>query len=176
MRGDDGVCAAYAPVHASPLEPGTDNHFATGFENPGRGTKTLGVKLRVAHASAVVEDVHRTLDRLGGESGMGAERVNNGVQFAIVQFSAASRCPLFAFAGCAEDRVSGSVQSFFGMVSIEDLSGLGKSSAAVFQIQTEPSPSTTQREASVKPRRVASRSTRSAKSDRSGLVSVVAAL
>ena len=52
----------------------------------------------------------------------------------------------------------------------------GNRSRVVFQIQVEPSPSTTQREASVKPRRVDSRSTRSAKSDRPGLVSAVAAL
>jgi len=46
------------------------------------------------------------------------------MQFAIVQFGAARGSPLFAFAGCAEDRVSGSVQSFFGVVPIENLNGL----------------------------------------------------
>ena len=57
---------------------------------------------------------------------MGLESVDDSVEFAIIQFSAARRCPVFAFAGCAEDRLSGSVQSFFGVESIEDLSGLGE--------------------------------------------------
>src|SRR5215469_7142503 len=57
---------------------------------------------------------------------MEAELVDNGVQVALIQFRAARRCPLVTFAGCAEDRLGGSVQSFFGVVPIENLSGLGK--------------------------------------------------
>ena len=52
----------------------------------------------------------------------------------------------------------------------------GNNSVAVFQIQMEPSPSTAQRSALAKPRRFASRSTRSAKSDLSVSVSRAAAL
>src|ERR1022692_3742415 len=55
-QGDDGVCATHGPVHASPLKPGTDRHFAAGLEDAGGGTETLGAKFRVTHASAIVED------------------------------------------------------------------------------------------------------------------------
>src|SRR5207302_11348765 len=95
------------------------------FEDSGRGTKTLSVELRVAHASAVVEDVHGTLGGFG-ESGMGAERMDNGAQVALIQFCTARRSPQVAFAGCAEDRLSGSVQSFFGVVAIQNLNGSGE--------------------------------------------------
>src|ERR1035437_8584861 len=114
-QGDDGVCAIDGPMHASPLEAGSDYHFASSREDAGGGTQTLGVKLRVAHTSAIVEDVHRAFGRLGGGSGMGSKSVHDGVQFAIIQFRAARLCPSFAFAGCAEDRLSSSVQSFFGV-------------------------------------------------------------
>src|SRR5260370_7696689 len=57
---------------------------------------------------------------------MGAESVDDGVQFAIIQFLTADGGPLFAFTGCAEDRLSSSVQSFFCMEPIEDLNGLGE--------------------------------------------------
>ena len=84
----------------------------------------MGAKFRVTHARAIVEDVQRALGGLG--AGMGAESVDDGMQFAIVEFRAARRGPWFAFAGDAEDRLSGSVQSFFGVVLIEDLSSLGE--------------------------------------------------
>jgi hypothetical protein len=57
---------------------------------------------------------------------MGTEGVHDVMQFAIVQFRTPRRCPLVAFAGCPEDRLIGSVQSFFVMVPIENLSGLGE--------------------------------------------------
>jgi hypothetical protein len=57
---------------------------------------------------------------------VGAKRVDDGVQFSVIQFGAARRCPLFAFAGYAKDRLSGSVQSFFDVEPIQDLNGLGK--------------------------------------------------
>src|ERR1022692_1433496 len=125
-RGDDGVCATHGPVHASPLKPGTDRHFAAGLEDAGGGTETLGAKFRVTHASAIVEDVQRAFGGLGAGSEMGTESVDDGMQFALIEFRAARRCPWFAFAGCAEDRLSGSVQSFFGVVPIENLCSLGE--------------------------------------------------
>src|ERR1017187_7429578 len=82
-QGDDGVCALDGPVHASPFEPGADHHFASRLEDAGGGAQTLGVKLRVAHASAIAEDILRTFGRLGEGSGMGLESVDDGVQFAI---------------------------------------------------------------------------------------------
>jgi len=94
---------------ASPFQPGSDHHLASGLEDTGGGAQTLGVKLPVAHASTIVEDVERAFGRLGEGSGMRSKSVDDGVQFAIIQFSAARRCPLFAFAGCAEDRLSGFV-------------------------------------------------------------------
>src|ERR1039457_6425187 len=78
-QGDDGVCAIDGPMHARPFEPSPDHHFASSLEDAGGGTQTLGVELRVAHASAIVENVHGAFGRLGGGSGMGSERVNDGV-------------------------------------------------------------------------------------------------
>jgi hypothetical protein len=54
------------------------------------------------------------------------EGANDSLQFAVIQFYAARCCPLLTFAGSAEDRLSGSVQSFFGVVAIEDLGSLGE--------------------------------------------------
>src|SRR6266571_4211987 len=70
-QGDDGVCALDGPVHASPFEPGPDHHFASSLQHAGGGTQALGMKRRVAHASAIMEDVQRAFGRLGGGSGMG---------------------------------------------------------------------------------------------------------
>src|SRR5437899_12077972 len=114
------------PVHARSLKPSANRHFAAGLEDACGGTETLGSKFRVAHASAIVKDVQRAFGRLGTGSGMGTEGVDDVMQFAIVQFRAPRRCPGVAFAGCAEDRLSGSVQSFFGMVPIENLRGSGE--------------------------------------------------
>jgi hypothetical protein len=57
---------------------------------------------------------------------MRAERVHDGVQFAVIQFGAARFGPRFGFVGSMADRLSRSVQHLFGMVTIQDLSGLGK--------------------------------------------------
>src|ERR1035437_5654647 len=62
-QGDDGVCAIDGPMHARPFEPSPDHHFASSLEDAGGGTQTLGVELRVAHASAIVEHVHGALGR-----------------------------------------------------------------------------------------------------------------
>src|ERR1700693_503077 len=125
-QSDDGICAIDSPVHARPFEASSDRHFASSFEDAGGGTQTLGVKFRVAHASAIVKDVQRAFGGLGGRSGMGAKSVDDGAQLAVIQFRAARRCPLLAFGGGAEDRLSGLVQSLFGVVPIEDLNGLGE--------------------------------------------------
>src|SRR5467141_683330 len=58
-QGDDGIGPLDGPVHASPLEACSDHHFASRFEDAGGGTQTLSVKLRVAHASAIAEDIQR---------------------------------------------------------------------------------------------------------------------
>ncbi len=92
----------------------------------GGGTVNPGVKFLVSHAGAIAEDVQRALGGLGGSSGMRPESMDDGVQLAVIEFRAARRCPLLGFAGGTEDRLRGSVQSFFGMVPIEDLSSLWK--------------------------------------------------
>lgn len=125
-QGDDGVCAIDGPVHASPFEASSDRYFAASLDNAGGCAQALGAKLWVAHARAIAEDVHRAFDRLVGGSGMEAESVDNRSQFAFIQFLASRIHPHFAFAGCAEDRLRGPVQSFFGVVPIQDLSGLGE--------------------------------------------------
>ena len=83
-QGDDGVGAVHSPVHASPLQPGANRHFATRFEDTSGSTETLGAKLRVAHASAIVKDVERAFSRLSAGTGMGMERANDSLQFAII--------------------------------------------------------------------------------------------
>src|SRR5438093_13012682 len=60
-QGDDGIGPLDGPVHASPLEACSDHHFASRFEDAGAGTQTRSVKLRVAHASAIADDIPRTL-------------------------------------------------------------------------------------------------------------------
>ena len=58
---------------------------------------------------------------------MGPERLDDGLQLALVQFGTARRGPWFGFwAGCTKDRLSDSVQGFFGMEPIQDLDGLRK--------------------------------------------------
>src|ERR1039457_7159387 len=115
-QGDDGVCATHGPVHASPLKPGTDRHFAAGLEDAGGGTETLGAKFRVTHASAIVEDVQRAFGGLGAGSEMGTESVDDGMQFALIEFGPARRAPWFAFAVGPKDRLSVWVQTFLGVV------------------------------------------------------------
>src|ERR1035437_6651641 len=68
-QGDDGVCAVDGPVHAGAFEAGPDPHLASSLEDAGGGAQTLGVKLWVAHASAIVKDVHCGFGRLGGGRG-----------------------------------------------------------------------------------------------------------
>ena len=36
------ICAVYSPVHARPLEPGTDHHFASGLADTGWDFKRIG--------------------------------------------------------------------------------------------------------------------------------------
>src|SRR2546426_621813 len=57
---DDGVGTSDAPVHAGPLEPGPDCHFASSLQDAGGGTQTLCVELRIAHAMAVAKNVDCT--------------------------------------------------------------------------------------------------------------------
>src|SRR5438067_12213487 len=83
-QGDDGIGPLDGPVHASPLEACSDHHFASRFEDAGGGTQTLSVKLRVAHASAIAEDIQRTLCRLGRGIGVGSERVDVGADVAVI--------------------------------------------------------------------------------------------
>jgi hypothetical protein len=93
----------------------------------------------------------------------------------IIQFGAALRGPWLGFqAGCAGDRLSGSVQRFLDVEPIEDLDSLRKQFRGGV-----PDPGRAiahQHRASGRRGREASRNTRSARSDRLGLVSRVAAL
>src|ERR1019366_2687857 len=58
---------------------------------------------------------------------MGSERADDGLQLPLIQFGTARRGPWFGFrAGGTKDRLSGSMQSFFGMISVENLDGLRK--------------------------------------------------
>ena len=58
---------------------------------------------------------------------MGTERADDGTQFSVIQFGTARRGPWFGlWAGGTKDRLSGAVQSFFDVVPIQDLNGLGK--------------------------------------------------
>lgn len=84
----------------------------------------MGVKFRVAHASAIVEDVQRAFGSLGVGSSISQEGMDNRMQFPIVKFGATRRCPWLTFTGRAEDRLSRPVQGLFGVVSVENLSSL----------------------------------------------------
>ena len=120
---------ALAPevVQCMPLQPGPDHHFAPSFQDAGRRAETQCVKLRVAHTTPIAKDVHRALGRLVGGMDMGAECVNDGAQFSVIQFGTTRRGPSFGlWADGTEDRLSGSVQGFFSVVPIQDRNGLGK--------------------------------------------------
>jgi len=54
------------------------------------------------------------------------ESVDNRSQFTFIQFLASRIHPHFACTDRAEGRLRGSVQSFFSVVPIQNLSGLGE--------------------------------------------------
>jgi hypothetical protein len=96
LREVDGIAApgtATPPLAAMP-----DAHQPSCPDlDAGGGAQALGMKPRVSHAGAIAEEVQHAFGRLGGRSGIGAERVDNDVQFAVAQFRAAHRCPCFGF-------------------------------------------------------------------------------
>jgi hypothetical protein len=83
------------------------------------------VKLRVAHAGSIAEDIQRAFDRFGAGI-IGTKLVDEGTQFSVIQFGAARFSPLFSLGGCAEDRLGSSIESLFDAESIQDLNGVGK--------------------------------------------------
>ena len=95
-QGDDCVGAGDTPVHAGPLESGSDRYFASGLENAGGGTQTLCLELWVAHATPVANNVGGTFCRFNGGADIGPEGADDGAQLSVVQFGAARRCPLMA--------------------------------------------------------------------------------
>jgi hypothetical protein len=85
------------------------------------------MELGIAHATAVAKNVEGTFCRFLGGIDMRPERSDDGLQLSIIQFGTARRGPWFGFqAGCARDRLSGSVQRFLDVEPIEDLGGLRK--------------------------------------------------
>src|ERR1700736_473716 len=70
-EGDDGVGAGSGPVHAGPLEPGSNHYFASGFQDAGGSAQTPCVKLRVSHTAAIAKDIRRAFGRLVGGTDMG---------------------------------------------------------------------------------------------------------
>src|ERR1019366_1842599 len=106
---------------------GSDHDFASGFQDASGSAQTLCVKLRVSHTTAIAKDVRRAFGRLVGGTDMGTECMDDGTQSSVIQFGTARRGPGFGLlAGGTKDRLSGSVQGFFDVVSIQDLNGLGK--------------------------------------------------
>jgi hypothetical protein len=57
-------------VHARPLEPGSDHHFATSLDHAGRSAKTLFVELWISHAPSIFPNVRNTLPHLFVLSGV----------------------------------------------------------------------------------------------------------
>ena len=58
---------------------------------------------------------------------MGTERMDDGTQFFVIQFSTPRHGPWFdLLAGGTKDRLSGAVKGFFDVVPIQNLNGLGK--------------------------------------------------
>jgi len=167
-------------VHAGALEPGTDGDFASRLDNAGGSTQTLRMKVGITYPFAIVPKVFGALACFIVLECSLVECMQKGLDAALVEFVIALLNPLPAlFTVGAVDYLANIAEVLFGVKAIQDLDGLRKQFAGgvpEFQIQAEPSPGTAQRGASVKPRRVASRNTRSAKSDRVMLVSGTAAL
>ena len=126
-QGDNGIGSVQGPVHAGALEASADGHLAAGFDDAGGGAETLGVKLGVAHAVTVGLEVVESAAGVFTGGGMAAERRQQSVEAACVQFL------MSAFDPCRGARVGGSVESFgqvaevlLGVKAIDDLPGLGK--------------------------------------------------
>jgi hypothetical protein len=85
---------------------------------------------------------------------MGAESMDDSVQFAIIQFSAGAVAR--SLPGLVGPKIDGAVRGKASLAWNRSRIGmaLGNRSLAVFQIQAEPSPTTAQRDASVRPRRL----------------------
>ena len=97
-------------MHAGPLEPGPNRHFAPGLQDAGGGAQTQCMELWIAHATAVANNVGGAFGRFIGGAEVRPERCDDGPQLSIIQFGAARRGPCFGFrAGCAKDRLSGSM-------------------------------------------------------------------
>ena len=61
---DDRINAGDGPVHPGAFAPRSDGEFATGLDDPSRGTQPSLPELRVAHALAVAFDIVDALARL----------------------------------------------------------------------------------------------------------------
>jgi hypothetical protein len=95
------------------------------------------------HAGAIAEDVQDAFGRFGGRTGMGTERVDNEVQFPVVEVRATCRSPHFGFVSAgSEDRLRSAVQGLFDVEAIKDLDGLWKQLPGSFPDPGEPLPST----------------------------------
>ena len=98
-----------------------------GLQDARGGAQILRMELWIAHATAVANNVGGAFSRFVGETDIRPERSDDGLQLSIVQLGTARCGPRFGFrVGCAKDRLSGPVQSFFGMEPVQDLDGLRK--------------------------------------------------
>ena len=106
----------HGPVHAGPLKPGADQPLCSQPRGRRWRYRTLGAKFRVTHARGIVEAVQRHLAALGQASARRAWTVH-----AVCH----RRVPCM-LSLVARNRLSGSVQSYSGVVPIENLSSLGE--------------------------------------------------
>lgn len=86
-------------MHTRALQTSSYGDFATGFEDAGGGTEALFVEPGIAHAVAIAMDIKSGSRGVGAVCSMRTERVDNGAEFAVVQFAATRHCPPFGLLG-----------------------------------------------------------------------------
>lgn len=126
-QGDDGVNPFRGPVHASFLETAADGDLASGLDDPGADTKSLGPELGVPHAVTVFLDVGDRVLSLDDPGGIDPKGGEDRIDVSRIEFGLAFFDPREgSFALRTEDRLSDRSQVLLCMEEVKDLNGFGK--------------------------------------------------
>jgi hypothetical protein len=126
-ESDDGVGAADGPTHPSSFETCADGYLASGFHNAGGSAKALGVELWVAHTVSVGLEIVKAATCFLRARDLAADGVEQSLEFSGVEFFLPTFCPLRrAWMSEAIESFSEITQVLFGMIAVNNLSGIGK--------------------------------------------------
>ena len=126
-KGNDGVGSREGPMHARALASSADGYFAAGFEDAGRGTEALGLKLKVLHAMAVAaKEVDSLLCFWAGNT-VFFQSENDGVDVFGIELVMPESGPGFGLRMvAAKDGLGHHANPFFDVVAIRDLHRIRK--------------------------------------------------